>query len=249
MASRIDATLDAVIARPRCRRAGSTGRLDLVERARLGDLEQQARHRGPPPGRRPRRRDAGRCPSRRRETVRAGDIRTLDLPHSRTSSPRSKQAHWTSSACSAVSNSTPIIRPLPRTSRTSSGTGRRAARDPTGACSPRAAALAIRPPSSRSIVASAAAQATGLPPNVEPWAPGPQASSARRGRSCAPSGIPRGDALGASGGCRARRPSARSPTSCPVRPAPDWTSSAISRMPCSSQMSRRPWRKPSSGTT
>ena len=31
-------------------------------------------------------------------TVSAGDIRTLDLPHSRTSRPRSKQAHWTASA-------------------------------------------------------------------------------------------------------------------------------------------------------
>ena len=37
------------------------------------------------------------------------------------------------------------------------------------------AAFSTRPSSSSSIVASAAAQATGLPPYVEPWAPGPHA--------------------------------------------------------------------------
>ena len=71
------------------------------------------------------------------ETVSAGDIRTLDLPHSSTSRPRSKQAHWTSSACSAVSNSTPIMRPLPRTSRTSPSNRSMSGRRPAVAWSPR----------------------------------------------------------------------------------------------------------------
>ena len=35
----------------------------------------------------------------------------------------------------------------------------------------------------------------------------------------------------------------------PVRPKPDWISSAMSRKPCSSQMRRRPARKPGVGTT
>ena len=123
-------------------------------------------------------------------TVSGGDIRTDRTPHSRTSRPRSKQAHWTSSAWSPVSNSTPSIRPLPRTSRTRPSKRPTSGRNPAIACSPRAAALAIRPPSSKSIVASDAAQATGLPPNVEPWVPGPQASMMSARAIMAPSGMP-----------------------------------------------------------
>ena len=45
-------------------------------------------------------------------------------------------------------------------------------------------------------MARAAAQATGLPPYVEPWAPGPQASSRSARATIAPSGMPGRDALG-----------------------------------------------------
>ena len=105
------------------RRSGGPSRASRRPRPR-GARPRRRRRRGP-------RRRARRRPPRPRAKIRsavvisaslttsAGDIRTLDLPHSRTSRPRSKQAHWTASACSAVSNSTPSIRPLPRTSMTS----------------------------------------------------------------------------------------------------------------------------------
>ena len=45
--------------------------------------------------------------------------------------------------------------------------------------SPIATALVMSPPSTRSSVASAAAQQTGLPPKVEPWDPLSQVSDYR----------------------------------------------------------------------
>ena len=97
----------------------SAGRLDLVDRAAPGGRQDLAASPATAATASPKIRSAVAISAS--VTVSAGDIRTLDLPHSRTSRPRWKQAHWTSSACSAVSNSTPIIRPLPRTSRTSAG--------------------------------------------------------------------------------------------------------------------------------
>ena len=102
IASRIDATFE-VAHRPwpvarRARR--SAGGLALVERAGVGT---SARTSAPCPATcataSPKIRSAVAISAS--VTVSAGDIRTLDLPHSRTSRPRSKQAHWTASACSA----------------------------------------------------------------------------------------------------------------------------------------------------
>ena len=178
IASRIDATFemsivdDTVTRRGQCERAvaqpaASTSWIAPASwRARQG-----RRRRGRATARRPpRRRSAARSSTSASLTVRAGDIRTLDVAGTRGRAGRAR--------------STPTGRPRRarrcRTRRRASGPcrGRRArgrrmrsisGRRPASACSPRAAALSIRPPSSRSIVASAAAQATGLPPNVEPW--------------------------------------------------------------------------------
>ncbi len=168
IASRIVATLEVLTSRLSASRRSarrSAGDLALVHRAGRVDLREDLARRGRRPAATASPKIRSAVAISASDTVSAGDIRTLDLPHSRTSRPRSKQAHWTSSACSAVSNSTPIIRPLPRTSRTSpSEPADAAARRPASACSPRTAALSTSPPSSSSIVASAAAQATGLPP-------------------------------------------------------------------------------------
>ena len=54
---------------------------------------------------------------------------------------------------------------------------------------PRIPALAMSPPSSRRTVSMSAASATGLPPYVEPWAPGPQLMTSRLA-IIAPTGMP-----------------------------------------------------------
>ena len=89
----------------------------------------------------------------------------------------------------------------------------------------------MSPPSSSSIVASAAAQATGLPPYVEPWAPGPQVSSSSARAIIAPSGMPDAMPLAVSR-MSGSTPQCSTAHILPVRPAPDWISSAMSRMPC-----------------
>ena len=81
-----------------------------------------------------------------------------------------------------------------------------------------------------------AASATGLPPYVEPCAPVPQSMTSARA-IIAPIGIPEAIPLAV------RRMSGSTPKCSiahilPVRPAPDWTSSAMSRIPCRSQISR-----------
>ena len=80
-----------------------------------------------------------------------------------------------------------------------------------------------------------------------PWAPGPQLITSALA-IIAPIGIP--DAIPF-----AVRRMSGSTSQCwiahifPVRPAPDWTSSAMSRIPWRSHSSRSRGRKSSSGTT
>ena len=78
--------------------------------------------------------------------------------------------------------------------------------------------------------------------------PGPQASSRSARATSAPSGIPRAMPLAVST-MSGFTPQCSTAHIVPVRPAPDWISSATSRIPWRSQISRRPARKPSSGTT
>ena len=80
------------------------------------------------------------------------------------------------------------------------------------------------------IVASAAAQLTGLPPNVLACAPGGHVITSARAL-VTPSGKP--DAMPfAIVTMSASRPKCSHANIRPVRPMPDCTSSAMSRMPC-----------------
>ena len=159
----------------------------------------------------------------------------------------SKARIWTASAVSPESNWIPIIRPLPRTSFTSAGCRSSSGRSASWISRPRIPALAIRPFSSRRMVSRTAASETGLPPNVLPCAPGPQVIRPAFA-IIAPTGIPDPMPFAVS------RMSG-STSQCwiahilPVRPAPDWTSSAMSRIPWRSHSSRSRGRKSSSGTT
>ena len=91
------------------------------------------------------------------------------------------------------------------------------------------AAFSSRPSSSSSIVVSAAAQETGLPPNVEACAPGAHCIISARA-TVAPSGIPLAMPL-----ATAKMSGTTSKCSAahifPVRPMPDCTSSRTSRIP------------------
>ena len=69
----------------------------------------------------------------------------------------------------------------------------------------------------------------------------PGSSSSARA-TIAPSGMPEAMPLAVSR-MSGSTPQCSTAHILPVRPAPDWTSSAISRMPCASQMSRRPWQE------
>ena len=112
-------------------------------------------------------RGTGRRRSRSPRTrhVSGGDIRIADLPHSSTSRPLWKAAHWTASACVGGVELDRDHQALAADVADEPGMGLEQ-RPRAGAVPGRRApaALATSPPSSRSSVASAAAQATGLPP-------------------------------------------------------------------------------------
>ena len=109
-----------------------------------------------------------------------------------------------------------------------------------------AAALAASSRSTRSSVASAAAHATGLPPNVEPWPPGSQSMTSERATIPA-SGSPLAKPL-PTHMMSGTTPSCSVAHIRPVRPTPDWTSSDTSRMSCSSHSARRSASHPGGGT-
>src|SRR4051812_6089504 len=110
--------------------------------------------------------------------TRGGASRSALFPAPSSSSPR-RNARWTSSWTSSgapsrvvrsLTNSIPTMRPRPRTSPMT-GCLAISRQAPARSRSPIRAALAINTFSTRSSVASAAAQQTGLPPKVEPWDP------------------------------------------------------------------------------
>ena len=123
----------------------------------------------------------------------------------------------------------PIISPLPRTSPMS-GCLSCSARRPSIRCAPTSAALAISESLSSSIVASAAAHDTGLPPNVLACAPGGHAIISARA-VVTPSGRPDAMPL-ATATTSGSTPKCSIANILPVRPMPDCTSSTISSMPC-----------------
>ena len=93
------------------------------------------------------------------------------------------------------------------------------------------------------------AQASGLPPNVEPCWPGwntPRISAedttAETGTMPPPSALPSRYMSGTTSSCSQANV-------VPVRPSPDWISSAIISAPRAEQISRTPARNPGGGTS
>ncbi len=99
-----------------------------------------------------------------------------------------------------------------------------------------------------SMTASAAAAATGLPPKVVPWLPGPSRDPAAPTATVAPIGKPPPSPL-ASVTTSGVTPEAWWAIHAPVRPIPDCTSSTQSRAPCALVISRARARKSSGGKT
>ena len=86
-------------------------------------------------------------------------------------------------------------------------------------------------------VSTPARIASGLPPKVVPWLPGPNTSAARGPQTTAPIGTPEPRPL-ASGITSGRMPAHWCANHLPVRPMPHCTSSSISSQPRSSQIRR-----------
>ena len=84
-----------------------------------------------------------------------------------------------------------------------------------------------------SSTALATAQASGLPPKVEPWVPAIMPDAARAVARQAPIGKPPPSPL-AMAAMSGRTPACSQASSVPVRPMPAWISSNTSSRPCSS---------------
>ena len=76
-------------------------------------------------------------------------------------------------------------------------------------------------------VALAAASASGWPPKVDPWSPGPKAAATSARAQQAPTGMPLPSAL-AIVTTSGSRPCAWNANQWPVRPSPVWISSSMS---------------------
>ena len=146
------------------------------------------------------------------------------------------------SAESGRDRSRPTSRPRPRTSGT-----RSSAASPARRRSPIAVACSSRPSFSMvSRTASAAAQATGLPPKVVPWLPGCRRVAASPRATQAPIGMPPPSPLATvTTSASATGPANHSP----VRPMPVCTSSSQSSAPLSRVISRAAARYAAGGTT
>ncbi len=167
-------------------------------------------------------------------------------PAFRTSRPRWKAASWTASAVAPESNSTPIMRPLPRTSRTIGSWPPDERRSAASACSPRARGVGHEPALEQldgGQQRRAGDRIAAVRRAVRAGAPVHQLG-ARHDR--AEMGMPEAMPLAASS-MSGSTPQCSMAHMRPVRPAPDWISSATSRMPWASQMRRRRGRKSALG--
>ena len=230
IASRIDATLRGHPAASSL--AASAPAVDAAPRRRpLGRTSSGRR-----PRRRPRRRSAGRSPSRPRETVSAGDIRTLELAAledeqaaleagpldllgvlGRVELDAEHQALAADVADEPVEALDQRPQPGQRLLAARGGVGDEAALEQVDRRQGRGAGdrvAAVR----RAVRARR-----------------PTTRGGRRGRSSPPSGMPEAMPLAVSR-MSGSTPQCSTAHIFPVRPAPDWISSAMSRMPWRSQM-------------
>ena len=184
--------------------------------------------------------------------LKGGANRITLFPQPRVSKPRSKARSTTRSRNSSsgvldlrsFTNSTPIISPIPRTSPMDGWRTMISLRASSVYC-PTSAAFSMYSFSIKSMVASAAAHAIGLPPKVFPCAPFGQSTIDFRA-IMAPKGIPEAIPFAAVmiSGSTSKFSMAHH---FPVRPIPDRTSSAIRRMSCLSQSFRRAGKNPGGG--
>src|SRR5690606_27370946 len=184
--------------------------------------------------------------------ISGGARRTTSGRAALTRKPASRSAATVADAAGAVST-IPSSRPAPRTSATS-----RSPRSSTPCRSRSPTRLTWSSSPSAALVrstASAAAHATGLPPNVLPWLPGgsreagsPPPGAVSVKTTQAPSGRPPPSPL-ASVTTSGVTPSAWGADRWPVRPTPVCTSSSTSRAPCLRVISRAEVRYPAGGTT
>src|SRR4028119_1108916 len=178
-------------------------------------------------------------------TVSGGANRRVAPPTRFTSKPSSRQCSKTDRASSGSLRSNPTSNPSPRTSapgtRSASTSSAFFSTLPLNRTSSRNSSSSTTPST-----ALTAAIASGLPPKVEPWLPGPSAANGSLA-STAPTGNPppRPFALARTSGTT---PIPWYAYRCPVRPAPVWTSSQTRTAPSRSHRSRRPCRKPSGAT-
>src|SRR3954451_24190802 len=175
-------------------------------------------------------------------SVSGGASLSTSGPALRTTRPASRQAERTGAA--GRSSTAPISRPAPRTSTTPC-----IPRSPSASRAP----VARTPSSSSSVIASqtapAAAQATGLPPKVEPWSPATKPSGASSETRRQPIGRPLASAFASVTRC-GRTPTCSKAKKEPVRPVPVWISSRQSSAPSSAARASAAWRNAgSSGIT
>src|SRR5581483_7793368 len=166
------------------------------------------------------RRTARPCSSSSGLTVRGGVRRTVSAPAVQTSRPRENAASTTSAAGRPTSRASSS--PAPRTSGNAARTSASLSRTPASSSS-----------SIWSRTAQAAAQATGLPPNVLAWSPGWNAPARCSQTTRQPIGSPFASPL-ASVSASGRTPDCSKQKKVPVRPTPVCTSSKTSSAPSSS---------------
>src|SRR2546423_1288483 len=166
--------------------------------------------------------------------ISGGTTRTEWSSTALTMRPDSRHASWNAFAFGS-SNSNACIRPSPRTSF---------APTPWIASRSGCSIWAAWPPrpslSTTCRTASAATQASGLPPNVDPWSPGSNTSARGLARH-APIGTPPPRPL-ASVITSGVMPACWWANHRPVRPSPVWTSSRIRSRFCSSHHRRTAFR-------
>src|ERR1700682_3995756 len=165
----------------------------------------------------------------------SGGTRRMELSSTAlTISPASRHSCWTAFARGSA-NSKAGINPRPRTSLAPISSSASWRTPPISAAWPTSPSRSIT-----ESTAMPAAQASGLPPNVEPWSPGSN-TSARGAARQAPIGTPPPSPL-ASVITSGVMPWCWWANQRPVRPSPVCTSSRISRMSCALHHSRTPSR-------
>src|SRR5262249_36379214 len=176
-----------------------------------------------------------------RRTTSGGSSRRTLSPAFVARIPRSRRPFSTGPA--SPLNSTPIMRPRPRTSAIASEYRRPSFLSPRWSAAPFFVTSSRKPGAvSRSSTTSDAAAATGFPPNVLPWSPAAIAPAISSRTSVAPMGSPPPSGL-ASVTMSGTTSACWKPNIRPVRPRPHCTASVTRSAPVSRHRVSSPFRK------